>query len=74
MFAAVDDATDADQITDLEIRDVRADSRNTTDNFVPRYARELRTGPFRPYLVQVGMADATERDVDLHIMGGRRGG
>ncbi len=72
MFAAVDDATDADQITDLIVRHMCADGGNATDDFMPRYAWELCTGPFRAHLVQIRMADATKGDIDLHIMGGRR--
>jgi hypothetical protein len=49
-----------------------ANGRHATDDLVPRYARKLCAGPFGAHLVQVGMADATKRDIDLHIMGGRR--
>ncbi|MNT82736.1 hypothetical protein D3C72_2225060 [compost metagenome] len=72
MFAAVDDATDADQITDFEVCNMRAQRRYTTDNFVPWYAGKLRACPLGAHLVQIRMADATEGDIDLNIMGCRR--
>jgi len=70
MFAAVDDATDTNQIADFEIRNTRADRRYTTHNFVPRYAGKLRARPLGAHLMQVRMADAAEGDIDLNVMCG----
>ncbi|VVM36361.1 hypothetical protein PS862_02796 [Pseudomonas fluorescens] len=66
------DATHTDQITDFEVRNMRAHRRYTADNFVPRYAGKLRACPLGAHLVKIRMADATEGDVDLNIMGCRR--
>ena len=47
-------------------------SDHRADNFVPRYTRKLRACPLGAHLVQIRMADATEGDIDLNIMGCRR--
>jgi len=48
-----------------------AHCRYATDNFVTRYARKLRACPLGAHLVQIRVADTTEGDIDLNIMGCR---
>ncbi len=72
VLAAVDDATDTDQIADLVVFDVIANRRDAADDFMAGHARELRTSPFGAHLMQVGMADAAEGDIDLHVVRGWR--
>lgn len=48
---------------------MRADRRNPTDNFVARHARELCACPLGAHLMQIRMADATEGDINLDVMG-----
>ncbi|MNN30577.1 hypothetical protein D3C81_1442310 [compost metagenome] len=69
LLAAIDDAADANQLAKLEARDMRAYCGHPPDDFVARHAGELGSGPLRPDLMQIGVADAAIRDVDLHVMG-----
>src|SRR5690606_38902657 len=64
LAAAVDDAAHAHQVAGLEAGDPGADLGHPADDLVSRHAGEQRAGPFRPHLVQVGVADAAVGDVD----------
>ncbi|MNF82004.1 hypothetical protein D3C84_642970 [compost metagenome] len=72
MLAAVDDAADAHQVASLEAGYMGADRRDPADDFVARHARELGTRPLGTHLVQVRMADTTESDIDLDVVGAWR--
>jgi hypothetical protein len=72
VLAAVDDAADTDQIADLVVFDVIANRRDAADDFMAGHAGELRASPFGAHLMQVGMADAAEGDIDLHVVRGWR--
>jgi len=67
-LAAVDDAADADEIGDLEAGHLRANGRHATDDFVSGHAGEQRAFPLGAHLMEVGVTDAAEGDVDLHVM------
>lgn len=47
---------------------MRPDRSHTADDFMAGYAGILRAFPLRAHLVQVGMADAAERDINLDIV------
>jgi hypothetical protein len=68
MLAAVDHATHADQVADLEAGDVLADRGYAADDLVTWYAGVERARPLGAHLMQVGVADATIRDVDLDVV------
>jgi len=51
---------------------VLADGGHAADDFVARNARKEGAGPFGAHLVEVGVADAAEGDVDLHVVLARR--
>src|SRR3546814_14294999 len=68
LFAAVDDAADADEVADLEAGRLGAGRRHAADDLVPGHARILRARPFRTHLVDVGVAQAAVGDVDLHVV------
>lgn len=68
MLAAVDDAADAHQVARLETLHVRADGGDPAHDLVARHTGVLGAIPFGTHLVQVGVADAAEGDVDLDIM------
>src|SRR5690606_11408952 len=72
LAAAVDDAAHAHQVAGPEAGDPGADLGHPADNLASRHAGEQRAGPFRPHLVQVGVAHAAVGDVDAHVL--RAGG
>ena len=66
----VDDAADTHEIAALEPGYARAHLRDASDDFMPRHAGVVRGhdgSPLVPREVNVGMADATEEDVDLNV-------
>lgn len=52
----------------MEVFDVCTNGRNATDDFMAWHTGELCTRPLTTHLVQIGVADATESDVDLHVV------
>lgn len=70
--ATVNDAANSDELAHLEARHICADRRNTPDDFVSRHTGKQRASPLGAYLMDVGMADTTERDVDFHVVRARR--
>ena len=66
--AASDEAADPDRFARLEAGDFGADRRDMPHDLVAGYARIKRSAPFRPYRVQVRMADAAKSDVDLDVL------
>src|SRR5690606_36142062 len=68
VLAAADHAADADHIAGLEAGHLAADGADAADDLVPRHAAIQRAAPLRARGVQVGMADAAIRDLDLHVL------
>ncbi|MNV69233.1 hypothetical protein D3C71_1621350 [compost metagenome] len=66
--AAVYEATDADMVADLELRDLGADGLDDTGDLMAWNDRIDRVLPFVADGVDVGMADAGELDVDDHVV------
>src|SRR4051812_1595707 len=68
----IDHATDSRKTPRLELRNARANLRHAPDDFVSRHARiDCRIpcfAPFVAHLMQVGVAYATEEDVNLHVV------
>ena len=70
----IDQAADARQVARLELGDGRADLGDPTDDLVARHNRIDRghdAAPLVAHRVEVGMADAAEEDLDLHVAFGR---
>ena len=70
--AAIDDAANPDEVARLEAGHLFADRQHATNDLVAWHAGIKRARPLRAHLVQIGMTDAAERDVDLHVMRTRR--
>ena len=64
----IDEAADADDVADLPFFDMAAELEHLADDFVARNHREDRAAPFVAGLVNIGMADATIKDVDQNIV------
>jgi hypothetical protein len=71
LAAGVDHAADTGEVAHLEARHLRADLLDAADDLVARDHREARVAPLVAGLVNVGVADATEQDVDEDV--GRAG-
>ena len=67
--ARIDKAPDADQVIGLEFGDLTTRFDHAPNNFVPWHHGVDRASPFVAGLMDIGMADATVEDVDLHIVG-----
>ena len=69
-FAArVDHAADADVVADLVLADLGADLFDDTGDLVTRDEREVCLAPLVAPGVDVGVADAGERDLDQDVFG-----
>ena len=66
-LAAVDHVADANRVANCEFRYAIADPGDGADDFVTRNARPDRVLPIISALVDVGMADPAECDVDLDL-------
>jgi len=64
---AVDHAAYADDVAHGVRRHVSADLRHTADHLVARHARVHGVRPLVLRLVDVGVADAAEQHLDLHV-------
>ena len=67
----IDQAADADEVARLELGDRATDLGDPADDLVARHAgvdRGHHVVPLVTSVVQVGMADAAEEDLDLHIL------
>ena len=64
----IDHATDRGEIAFFEFFHIAADRDNATNNFVTRHARKRGPTPFVARRVNIGVANAAEKDVDLHIV------
>src|SRR5690606_30085140 len=71
-LAAIHDTPDPDEIPFFKGRNVVSDRGDPTDNFMPGDAWENGSGPFRPDLMEIGMADPAVSNGNLHIMRARR--
>src|SRR5450631_273483 len=69
--AGVDEATDAVMLTDLELRNSRADLRNHTRDLVTRNHWKGRSAPLITRLMDIGVANTAILDVDDDIVGTR---
>ena len=67
LFAAIDDAADADKVADFHARHMRTQRRCSPHDFMSRDAGVHRARPFSAHLVQIRMADTAKGDVDLYI-------
>ena len=67
--AGVHEAADADQVADLVLRHLGADSADAPDNLVARHEGIFRAAPFVAGRVDVAVADAAMGDVDQHVIG-----
>ena len=72
MLAAVDHAPDTGQVADLELRHIGAHRRHAADNLMARHRWVQGVVPLVAHGVQVGVADAAVKNVDLDIFGPRR--
>ena len=68
MAATIDQAADTGEIPDLEIRHLVTDSDDTADDLVTRNRRVERVLPFVTGRVQIGMAHAAEKNLDLNVV------
>jgi len=68
LLTAVDDASDADEISDLVALDMGANRRNPPNDLVSGDAGIECAGPFRTNLVKIGMTDAAEGNGDLNVV------
>ena len=66
--ARVDHAPDRGQVALFEFFHVATDRDDGADDFVTRHARERRPAPLIAHGVNVGVANAAEEDVDLHVV------
>ncbi|HEY2712659.1 MAG TPA: hypothetical protein VGI60_09105 [Chthoniobacterales bacterium] len=64
-------ATNRAEIAFAEFPDLIAEPDHASDNFVTRNTRVGRTLPFVSCNVQVGMANPAEKNLELHVVGGR---
>ena len=71
-LAAVDHTADANRIANCIFRYVIADLGDGADNFVTGNARPDRVFPIVGALVEIGMADPAEGDVDLDLASPKR--
>lgn len=62
-----DHAADSGEITDFELRDFVADFFDSADNFMSWHRRIFGVVPFVSGEVDIGMADAAVKDLDLNI-------
>jgi hypothetical protein len=67
--AGIDQAADADQIAGLVAADLGPDGRDPADDLMARHERPVHIAPLALGCVQIGVADAAEQDLDLHIIG-----
>jgi hypothetical protein len=65
--ATVDHAAHADDVAHGMRRYASADLRHTTNHFVARHARVHGVRPIVLCLVDIGMADAAEKNLNLHV-------
>ena len=68
MTAAVDDATDPDQIAGFVFGHVFSHLHHPADDLVPNDLRIGYRHPFVARVVEIGMANAAEQDIDLDIV------
>ena len=69
--AGVDHAADADQVAGLELRHLAPTARHAAHDLVARDHGEDGAAPLVARLVDVGVADAAEEDVDQHVVRAR---
>lgn len=62
MTAAIDDATDPDDVADLVLGHIFPDLHDLAHDFVPDDLRIGHQHPFAARVVQIGMANATNQD------------
>ena len=70
----IDEAADADEVARFVLRHRRADFHDPADDLVPGHAGVdcgHHVVPLVSLVVQVGVADAAEEDLDLHVAVGR---
>ena len=67
LAAGIHEATHAHDIARLELADRSADASHTPDDLVPGDAGVRSHLPFVAGKVQIGVADAAEENVHLHI-------
>src|SRR5690606_14267859 len=65
-LAAIHDTPDPDEIPFFKGGNVVSDRGDPTDNFMPGDAWENGSGPFRPDLMEIGMADPAVSNGNLH--------
>ena len=66
----IDHATDRDEIACLVLGNCRSDLDNTTDDLMPgndRIVRGHELAPFVAHRMKIGVTDAAEEDLDLHV-------
>ena len=68
LFTAVDHTADAHQIAHGVTGDPTAHGGHPADDFMARYARIERSGPFGAGLMYIRVADAAIINGDLHIV------
>jgi hypothetical protein len=66
--AGIHKATHPDFISHFKLRNLGADGRDDTRDFVARHHRKNRSAPLIAGLVNIGVADAAEFDVDRNIL------
>lgn len=66
--ARVNEAANTSVITDLKLGHIFADSNNNSGNFVARNHREQSRAPLFASLVNVGVADTSIGNFDVHIV------
>ena len=66
--ARIDHAADGGEIAGLELRDMRPDLDHAADDLMARNHGIKRIAPVIARLMEVGMADAAIKDVDLDVM------
>ncbi len=73
-MVGIDHAADGDEVAGFVLRDGRANLGDTADDLVARDARVdrgHRLAPLVTDLMQIGVADAAEENLDLHVAVGR---
>jgi hypothetical protein len=66
--AGIDHAAHAGQVAGLEAGDFLPDLLHPSDDFVPGHHGESRAAPFVPRLVEIGVADAAEENLDVDVV------
>ncbi len=68
MSATIDQTADTGQVANLELLDLMADGHDSTDDFVARHRGIKGVLPLISHGMQVGMANPTIKNLNLHIV------